>query len=322
LRNVFLRENTARDINDLVARVLRDLGNPEPPLDLNLVRELLRLDRHYYSSTDDGALREVAHRLIIAGKQVLARPSLLKDAIKKWDLRALFVPDRKRILIDSNLPSPKQRWVEGHEIGHSLIPWHLATMLGDNKGTLTPACHEKIENEANFAAGQLLFFQEAFINDARDLAVGLSGIQTLKKRYGNTITTTLWRYVEQSESPMLGGISDHPHRPTAEFDPKNPFRYFVGSKAFQTRFSRTQDTEIFNLMRRYCANRRGGPLGASDLLLSDDNGDSHIFHFETFYNQYDALTLGIYRQAQNLTMAVPFKANSFVAPKFTLNRKN
>jgi len=38
-----------------------------------------------------------------------------------------------------------------------------ATMLGDNKQTLTPACHEQIENEANFAAGQMLFFQQAFV---------------------------------------------------------------------------------------------------------------------------------------------------------------
>jgi Zn-dependent peptidase ImmA (M78 family) len=305
LKNVFLREQTARDINELVAKVLRDLGSPEPPLNLDLVRELLRLDRQYYSSTDDGALREVAHRLIIAGKQVLARPSLLKDVIKKWDLRALFVPDRKRILIDTNLAPPKHRWVEGHEIGHSIIPWHLATMLGDNKSTLTPACHEKIENEASFAAGQLLFFQDRFVNDARDLDPGISSLTALRKRYGNTITTTLWRYVEQSESPMLGGVSEHPHRPTPEFDSENPFRYFVGSKAFHERFSRTQETEIFDLVSGYCANRRGGPLGAAELLLADDAGDGHIFRFETFYNQHDALTLGVYRHANKLILAVP-----------------
>jgi hypothetical protein len=304
LKNVFLREQTARDINDLVAKVLRDLGNPEPPLKLELVRELLRLDRQYYSSTDDGALREVAHRLTVAGKQILARPSLLKDVIKKWDLKALFVPDRKRILIDTHLPSPKQRWVEGHEIGHSIIPWHLATMLGDNKSTLTPACHEKVENEANFAAGQLLFFQDGFVKDARDLEVGISTLMVLKKRYENTITTTLWRYVEQSEFPMLGGISQHPHRPTPEFDPQNPFRYFVGSKTFQQRFSGTGEAEIFDQVRGYCANRRGGPLGAADLFLTDDNGVGHVFHFETFYNQHDALTLGVYRHANELIVAV------------------
>lgn len=304
MKNVFLRDHTAQDISELVGKILRDLGNPEPPLNLDLVRELLKLDRHYYSSTDHSALQEVAHRLTIAGKQVLNRPSLLFDVIKKWDLRALFVPDRKRILIDSNVPPPKQRWVEGHEIGHSIIPWHLATMLGDNNQTLRPACHEKIENEANFAAGQLLFFQEAFVKDARDLAPAISSVTELKKRYGNTITTTLWRYVEQSDSPMLGGISEHPHRPTAEFDPDNPFRYFLGSKTFQERFSQISETDIFAHVRAYCFNRRGGPLGETDLVLSDDAGQRHLFHFQTFYNQHEALTLGVYRHVHNLVVSV------------------
>jgi hypothetical protein len=298
LKNVFLRDQTARDINDLVAKVLRDLGNPQAPLNLDEVRDLLRLDRQYYSSTEDGALREVAHRLTIAGKQVLARPGLLFDAVKKFDLRALFLPDRKRILLDRELPDAKQRWSEGHEIGHSIIPWHLSTMLGDNKRTLTPACHEQIENEANFAAGQLLFFQQAFVRDLRDLPRGIDAITALKKRYGNTITTTLWRYVEQSEEPMLGGISCHPHRPNPEFDASNPFRYFVGSRSFQRQFANVREVDIFAQVRSYCSDRRGGPLGASDLVLSDDNGQQHIFHFETFFNRYEALTLGIYRNAR------------------------
>lgn len=304
MKNVFLRERTARDINDLVAKVLGDLGNPEPPLNLDTVRELLRLDRQYYSSTEDGALREVAHRLTIAGKQVLARPALLLDAIKKWDLRALFIPDGKRILLDSNLPEPKQRWSEGHEIGHSIIPWHLDTMLGDNKRTLTPSCHEQIENEANFAAGQMLFFQQAFVRDARDLTTGISAVTALKKRYGNTITTTLWRYVEQSEQPMVGAISCHPRRLPAEFDPIFPFRYFVGSRSFQERFSNVRETDLFKEVQTYCANRRGGPLGATDLQLQDDNGCRHLFRFETFFNQHEALTLGIYKSVSSLVVAV------------------
>ncbi|TAM79794.1 MAG: ImmA/IrrE family metallo-endopeptidase [Acidobacteria bacterium] len=297
MRNVFLRDYTAGDINDLVDKVLRDLGHPDPPLNLDAVRELLRLDRQYYSSTEDGVLRDVAHRLKVAGRQVLDRPMLLFEAIRKFDLRSLFLPDGKRILIDQELPDAKQRWSEGHEIGHSIIPWHLDTMLGDNKRTLTPACHEKIENEANFAAGQLLFLHKAFVRDAGDLQPGIDAVTTLKKRYGNTITTTLWRYVERSEEPMVGGISFHPRRLSAEFDPKNPFRYFVGSRTFQERFANVREDELFKSVRSYCANRRGGQLGASDLLLSDDNGIKHVFHFETFFNQYEALTLGIYKCA-------------------------
>lgn len=303
MKNIFLRERTAQDINDQVEKVLRDLGKPEPPLSLADVRELLRLDRGYYSSEEDGLLREVAHRLRIAGKQVLARPALIGDAIKKWDLKSLFLPDRKRILIDSTLPEAKQRWSEAHEIGHSIIWWHDGTMLGDNKQTLLPTCHAHIENEANFAAGQLLFLQEGFVTDARDLTAGIPAIKTLKTRYGNTITTTLWRYVELSEEPMVGGISYHPCRLPADFDPTNPFRYFVESRDFQQRFSCIQESDIFRHIQHYCSDKRGGPLGAADILLNDDTGTGHIFHFETFYNQYEALTLGVYRQQRSLIVA-------------------
>lgn len=295
MRNTLLSVRTARDIDAQIDKILRDLGEPEPPLSLDLVRELLRLDRNYYSSTDDGILREVSHRILVAGKQILARPTLLFDAIRKFELKALFLPDRKRILIDSALPDAKQRWSEAHEIGHSVIPWHGDTMLGDVRHTLTPSCHERVENEANYAAGQLLFLRGAFVRDARDLEPNLQSVLKLKKRYDNTITTTLWRYVEQSDLPLVGGISQHPARPGDDFNAAEPFRYFVGSPRFLREFSRTTEVEVFRHVRRYCGNQRGGPLGSAEVVLTDDGGTRHLFAFETFFNRYEALTLGVYR---------------------------
>jgi hypothetical protein len=118
VENQFLDKANAQDIDQYVAKVLSDLGDPEPPLNLNEVRELLQLDRAYYSSADQGVLQETVHRLRVAGKQIIRRPSILVDAIKKFELRALWLPDRKRILIDSSLPSGSRqlplgiRWCE------------------------------------------------------------------------------------------------------------------------------------------------------------------------------------------------------------------
>jgi len=294
LRSVLPGHLAATDINTAVGRVLHDLGDPPPPLRLEDVRELLRLDKAFYSSSDDGAIREIAHNLKIAGKQILARPALLKDVILKFNLRALFLPDRKRILLDSALPDLKQRWSEAHEIGHDLVPWHADTMLGDDKATLTPACHAEIEAEANFAAGQLLFLRERFVTEARSLAVKLDSIRELKERYGNTMTTTLWRYVEQSEDTLVGAVTCHPHRPPPDFSLSQPIRYLVPSKSFEARFASVSEVQIFQLIQSYSRNRNGGPLGSAEILLRDDNGAQHIFKFETFFNRYDALTLGMH----------------------------
>jgi hypothetical protein len=45
LKNQFVEARTAKDIDRQVERILHGLGNPEPPLNLELVRELLKLDR-------------------------------------------------------------------------------------------------------------------------------------------------------------------------------------------------------------------------------------------------------------------------------------
>src|SRR5688572_17673809 len=98
MKNRFLPDRRRAEVDAQVAKILRGLGNPTPPLDLLQVRDLLRLDLGYYSSTDDGALREFVSRLMVAGKLLVERPSRLRDFVKKFDLKALFVPDRQQIL--------------------------------------------------------------------------------------------------------------------------------------------------------------------------------------------------------------------------------
>ena len=122
MRNTFLDVRTARDIDAVVAKILRGLGNPEPPLILDDVRALQKLDRQYYSSVEDGPLREFVSRAYIGAKQVFLRPTLILEVVRKRSLKALYLPDRKRILIDADEPELKHRWNEAHEVGHSIIP--------------------------------------------------------------------------------------------------------------------------------------------------------------------------------------------------------
>ena len=295
MHNVFLNERSAADIEARVAKVLKDLDVVEPPLHLELVREILELDRAYYSSTDNSAIQETIHRLRVAGKQVIQRPCLLWEAIRKLDVRALYVPDRKRILIDSELPSTKQRWGEGHEIGHSLLPWHEAVMHGDQKQTLSLICQQEIEAEANYAAGQLLFLQGMFREMLIAEEITFKRIQSLSKCFGNSLTSTLWRTIESLDIPACGMVTQHPNRKLDTEKP--PIRFFVRSRKFADEFGTNAAPVLFSDIRTYCHGQRG-PIGNDEVVLEDENGRDHVFRFETFFNGYEALTLGIHQKTR------------------------
>ncbi|MEE9238741.1 MAG: DUF955 domain-containing protein [Thermodesulfobacteriota bacterium] len=305
--NQYIGDYEIKDIQVQVRKIIKGLGNPEPPLDLRDVRELLKLDRKYYSSTDDGILQEYISKLKIAGKQILKRPALLGEIIRKAKLSALWLPDRKRILIDANVPKLKHRWCEGHEVNHGIIPWHCQYLFGDSKDTLSQSCYEQLEREANYGTGQLLFLMDRFQQEALDYPPTLKTVIILSKKFGNTMTSTLWRFVEEAHKnlPVLGVISQHPSYLNNEFDNENPCKYFIRSSRFAEEFGSVSETQIFENITGYCNSSRGGFLGEEELVIKDDNGEEHIFKFQSFSNRYEVLTLAVYH----------CKVNVIVSPK-------
>lgn len=179
-------------------------------------------------------------------------------------------------------------------------------MLGDTEQTLTPACHEIMEAEANYAAGQLLFLADRFAAEATSSTPSLELVKKLSKTFGNTMTSTLWRFVEQGHGgrPIVALVTGHPHatRRKADFDAANPCRYCVESPPFRDRFGALKETDLFEAIVGYCGAQRGGSLGQSEVILPDRNGDAHVFRFETFFNSHEALTLGFWLRAHG-TMA-------------------
>lgn len=295
-------EKAKRDIDRQVAKLLRDLGDPKPPLSLDLVRELLLLDRAYYSSTVEGGLTGFVHRLKVGAKQVLMRPRLLLEAIRSANLKALWLPDQRRILIDQELHPLRQRWGEAHEIGHAITPWHKCFAYGDDESTLRLDFQAQIEAEANFAAGRLLFLLDRFAEEVRSGDITLKRIRERAKSYGNSATSALWRIVEAGEGPVVGLIGAHPF--DFRINESEAVRHLIRSQRFAAEFAAVTGLELFSKMRSYCRGKRG-PVGEGELLLEDGRGDPHAFHFESFHNGYDVLTLGIWRRKSGLSIAVP-----------------
>ena len=307
MKGVQIGEKERIEIDTQVDKVLRGLGNPEPPVSLDTVRELLRLDRHYYSSTDDSVLREFISKVKIGAQQLFLRPTLIFDVVKKASVSAFWIPDGKRILIDGDLPKKKHRWAETHEVIHSITEWHKLFLFGDSTRELNPACHDLLEAEANYGAGQLLFMRGRFVQEARDMEMSLATVKTLSTRFGNTMTSTLWRYVEQlgMRQPMVGLVTVHPRKLPEDHDSKAPCKYFIESPAFRAQFGSVAEVEVFDALQQYCSRAQGGPLGSAEVLLRDVNGTSHVFWFETFYNRYEALTLAYHVREHRLVVAVP-----------------
>ena len=300
-------EYESEDIRKIVHRILQDLGNPEPPLKLNQVRSLLSLNIGYYSTADTTLLEDVAVRIKLAGKQIIDRPMRLVEAVAKAQLSALWVPDTQRILIDEEVPKPKHRWIEGHEIGHSIIPWHREFLFGDNEYTLDPVCHAAVEAEANFAASQLLFLQNRFAEEARDLPLEFKSVGAMAKEFGNTLTSTFWRMVEDRNphTPVFGMVTAHPLYPTIRAGKDGEaIRYFIRSKAFRDQFGHVTADQAYELIARNATRRKRGPVFQVNEAILNSNGENCEFEIESFCNTHALLTIGKFVKIKNPKISI------------------
>jgi hypothetical protein len=301
-------EYEKRDIDAQVARILRDLGAPEPPLVLSEVRALLHLNLKYYSSTDPGLIQELSHRFTLFARKTLPDVGRhLWSALSKSKLCSFWVPDSAQILLDENVPHLKHRWIEAHEITHSIAPWHKGFLLGDNLQMVDPACHAVLEAEANYGAGRLLFLQERFSHEARDLPLSFASVKQLASRYHNSIQSTFWRMVEERnpEDPVFGVISIHPKHPSVgQHDGPDAWRYFIRSQGFRSRFGNVLPEDLYPLIERHVSHRKTGPVLAADEVLTDTAGALWEFHLESFSNGHALLTVGYLLRPHRLIVPV------------------
>lgn len=86
-----LKQRVRQDVQARTDQVLRELGNPEPPLGLEDVRELLRLDYGYFTSETDGLFQSLVSKIKRGGIQILNRPTLLLNAQAEYRKRVGYI---------------------------------------------------------------------------------------------------------------------------------------------------------------------------------------------------------------------------------------
>jgi hypothetical protein len=130
-------------------------------------------------------------------------PSGLQRVVRKLRgvvLGAAALRERT-IYLDRSLSEPKQRFNHGHELGHSLLPWHRAAYHGDDRFTLAPETHEQLEQEASRFAAELLFQLDGFTNMAADYRLSLAVPLALSEQWATSRHATIRRYAETHHRP-------------------------------------------------------------------------------------------------------------------------
>lgn len=295
MSEVLVGECEQREIRAQIDRILRDLGSPEPPLNLPNVRKLLSLDLQYYNRTDPGLVAELHHRFrLLARKTIPDIGNHLLTALAKSNLCAFWVPETSRILLDASVPHRKHRWIEAHEITHSIAPWHKHYLLGDNSSTLDPGCQAILEAEANYGAGRLLFLQERFSLEARQYPLNFDSIKALAARYQNSIQSTFWRMVEDRDPDQAtyGVISIHPQHPTVgRHNGAHPWRYFIRSAAFRSQFSNFSADDAYASITRLSTQQKNGPVIFNEDIVTSAAGEDWVFCLDAFSTGHALLTV-------------------------------
>ena len=274
---------TKQEIDKRVKKLISEVGASAPPLNLDDVQAFLMIHKYYYDLSDPGLLDKIKFKLHIGSRRAF-------DIIAKISLKALFLPDRNQIAIDSHVPKSKEKWVTAHEITHKILPTHNQLMLGDTAKTLDYDYHDMMEREANYGASALIFMQDKFSNDAEQFNCDINSVFQLSDRYKNSRTSTLRRFVETNKHrPLSAFVSKPIWRNGEEMEPR--CRYYIKSPMFEHLFSNIDSDLLLAMIDANCHRVSGGPCGDETKLLFDVNGVAHEFLFESFYNKYDILTL-------------------------------
>lgn len=281
-----MNDQTRKEIDKNISRVLKDAGIKKPPVKIENILECLELNRNFYDLDDPSLLQRVFHKIKVGGVK-------LKQLKEKINLSAIWMPDKKMIFIDKTLPPIKQDWASFHDTTHTILKWHKPFFLGDTAQTLDPDYQEILESEANYGASALMFGGKIFTQEGLDTPPEWSSVELLHKRYKKSLVTTLRRYVEFTHNvPMLMMVST-PWWLEVPANQINPWRHIKYSPLFFRKFGEIDHEALFKMVNSNIGQRRGGLVGCFEFIIDDLNDNSCEFRVECFFNSYYVLTMAV-----------------------------
>jgi IrrE N-terminal-like domain len=151
-------------------------------------------------------------------------------------LGALWFEERALFVERTQSPA-RRRFTEAHEIGHLLCPWHCAAVRLDTAGELFGALGVGIEEEANLAAGELIFQGLRFTAEAAQHERSLRTPLALAGAYGASGHAAAHHYVERHADPLALLVAGR----WPDAHSRLPVWRSVESRAFAARFGHLAD---------------------------------------------------------------------------------
>lgn len=183
----------------------------------------------------------------------------------------------------------RTRFVQGHELGHQVLPWHHVDLAYfDDNESLSPRVQDEFEREANLFSAEVIFQGDRFREIALDYQASLDAIFTLADMHGASRQATLWRYVEAQDEKIA----------VAQYYPSNALDTHgervlqlwktIPSEKFNNKYNDIELPDRIRSGHPWVAARELGEFVRGDVTLNC-GGIPVTFHWEAFWNNYALL---------------------------------
>lgn len=199
---------------------------------------------------------------------------------------------RERVaFVDRSLRESRARFVQGHETGHQIIPWHRRSYELDEERGLFRETKETLDIEANLAAAHLIFQGYRFHEQAYDFRLSIDAPIALASYYGASLHAAIRYFVEHHADPvglLIAGRYKHS-------DGSLPIWHCIESPPFRARFgplaARFSDKKLSSSLHHdqtigdlACGALTASTVNSMILNTRDLVGERHQFVAEAFFN--------------------------------------
>jgi len=214
---------------------------------------------------------------------VVSKPSALKKLLGAYLYRA------ETAFVDFSQPEGRARFIQSHELGHRVVPWHEGAYLDDER-RLFRETEDLLELEANLAGAHLIFQGQPFFERALEFPLSLRTPLLLAQQFKASIHATIRYYVEHHPDPVAGLIAGQYTR----MDGTVPIFLALESPSFRERFGPIA-TRFPDVSLPLNGSKPLGPLlveardavdtPSKPVILLDLNRERQRFVAEGFFNQ-------------------------------------